>query len=140
MYQPRKVSGQMLGVSISQCFYDCSIGFGSCSDDVICFVWHDINLIGVVSFIGGGNRNTWRKPPTCRKSLTSFITYCCIEYTSPWAVFELTTLVVISTDSIGSCKCNYHAMTTTTAPSRDMSRYETAKAVSVISLISSSME
>jgi len=28
----------------------------------------------VVSFIGGGNRSTWRKPPTCRKSLTNFIT------------------------------------------------------------------
>ena len=27
-----------------------------------------------VSFIGGGNRSTWRKPPTCRKSLTNFIT------------------------------------------------------------------
>ena len=24
-----------------------------------------------------------RKPPTYRKSLTDFITYCCIEYTSP---------------------------------------------------------
>jgi hypothetical protein len=28
----------------------------------------------VVSFIGGGNRSTRRKPPTCCKSLTSFIT------------------------------------------------------------------
>jgi len=27
-----------------------------------------------VSFIGGGNRNTRRKLPTCRKSLTNFIT------------------------------------------------------------------
>jgi len=27
-----------------------------------------------VSFIGGGNRNTRRKPPTCRKSPTNFIT------------------------------------------------------------------
>ena len=27
-----------------------------------------------VSFIGGGNRSTQRKPPTCRKSLTNFIT------------------------------------------------------------------
>jgi len=35
-----------------------------------------------VTFIGGGNRSTRRKPPTCRKSLTNFITYCCIEYTS----------------------------------------------------------
>jgi hypothetical protein len=24
-------------------------------------------------FIGGGNRSTWRKPPTCHKSLTNFI-------------------------------------------------------------------
>jgi len=27
-----------------------------------------------VNFIGGGNRNAQRKPPTCRKSLTNFIT------------------------------------------------------------------
>ena len=30
--------------------------------------------------------------------------------------FELTTLVVIGTDCIGSCKSNYHTMTTTTTP------------------------
>jgi len=34
-----------------------------------------------VSFIGGGNWSTSRKPSTCHKSLTNFITYCCIEYT-----------------------------------------------------------
>jgi len=28
----------------------------------------------MVSFIGGGNRSTWKKPPTSRKSLTNFIT------------------------------------------------------------------
>jgi hypothetical protein len=33
-----------------------------------------------------------------------------------WAEFELTTLVVIGTDCIGSCKSNYHTITTTTAP------------------------
>ena len=49
----------------------------------------------------------------CHKSLTNFITQCCIEYTSPWAEFELTILVVICTDSIGSCKPNYHTITTT---------------------------
>jgi hypothetical protein len=37
-------------------------------------------------------------------------------YTSPWSRFELTTLVVIGTDCIGSCKSNYHTITTTTAP------------------------
>ena len=30
------------------------------------------SYIVVVSFIDGGNRNTWRKPSTCRKSLTKF--------------------------------------------------------------------
>jgi hypothetical protein len=38
---------------------------------------------------------------------------CCIEYT-----FELTTLMVIDNDSIGSCKSNYH--TITTAPDNRM--------------------
>jgi len=36
--------------------------------------------IVTVSFIGGGNPSTWRKPPT----LTNFITWCYIEYTLPW--------------------------------------------------------
>ena len=33
-----------------------------------------------------------------------------------WAGFELTTLVMIGTDYIGSCKSNYHTITTTSAP------------------------
>jgi len=51
----------------------------------------------LVSFtmIGGGNRSNRTKPPICRKSLTNFIIKCCIEYTSTWAGFQLTTLVVI---------------------------------------------
>jgi len=28
-----------------------------------------VSYIVVVIFIGGGNRSTWRKPPTCSKSL-----------------------------------------------------------------------
>ena len=35
----------------------------------------------------------------------------CIKYTSPWAGVKLTTLVVIGTDWIGSCKSNYHTIT-----------------------------
>ena len=46
----------------------------------------------------------------------NFIKWCCIEYTSPWTVFELTTSMVIGTDCVGSCKSNYHAITTMTAP------------------------
>jgi len=64
--------------------------------------------ISDVSFIGAGNQSTQRKPLICHKSLTNFITQCCIEYTSPWVGFELTTLVVIGTDCIGSCKSTYH--------------------------------
>ena len=33
-----------------------------------------------------------------------------------WEGFELTTLVVIGTDCIGSCKSNYHTIMTTVAP------------------------
>ena len=33
-----------------------------------------LHLYRGIMFIGGGNRSTQKKPPTCRKSLTSFIT------------------------------------------------------------------
>ena len=52
----------------------------------------------MVSFIGGGNR---RKPPTCHKSQTNFMTMLYRAHLS-CAGFELTTLVVIGTDCIGS--------------------------------------
>jgi hypothetical protein len=42
--------------------------------------FNNILIIVAVNFIGGGNR---RKPLTCRNSLKNFITYCCIEFTSP---------------------------------------------------------
>jgi hypothetical protein len=37
-------------------------------------LWVQISYIVVVSFIGGGNRSTLRKPRTCHKTLTNFIT------------------------------------------------------------------
>ena len=74
-----------------------------------------------VSFTGGGNRNTWRKPPTYNNSLTNFITYSCIEYTSR---FELTTLVVIGTVYTGSWLSNYHTITTTTPPIKGGLQYK----------------
>ena len=42
--------------------------------------------------------------------------YYIMLHTSPWSRFELTTSVVIATDSIGNCKSNYYAITSTTAP------------------------
>jgi hypothetical protein len=41
-----------------------------------------ISYIVTVSLICGGNQSTLRKPLTCRKSRTNFITLCCTEYTS----------------------------------------------------------
>ena len=58
------------------------------------------SYIVAASFIGGENR---RRTLICRKSLTNIITCCCIEGTSPWAGFKLTTLAVIGTEYIGNC-------------------------------------
>ena len=40
----------------------------------ICHFQEYVSDIVAVSFIAGGNRSTRRKPQTCRKSLTNFIT------------------------------------------------------------------
>ena len=75
-----------------------------------------VSYIVAVSFISWVNRSTQRKLPTCRKSLTNFITLCCIEYTSSWTRFVLTTLIVIGTHCTGNCKFQYHSITTTMVP------------------------
>jgi hypothetical protein len=36
-------------------------------------------------------------------------------YSSSWARVKPTTLVMVGTDCIGSCKSNHHTITTTTA-------------------------
>ena len=46
------------------------------------------SYVVAVGFISGGNRSTQRRPSTCRKSLTNFIAWYCIEYISPWTGFE----------------------------------------------------
>ena len=68
-----------------------------------------------VSFIGGENRRSQRKLLTCHKSLTNYIKMLCSVHLA-WTGFELTTLVVIGIDCIGSYISNYHTITTMTAP------------------------
>jgi hypothetical protein len=104
-------------------YYVDYIPFSMCTGWVVVLnaAFKNISVISfAVSLIGGGNRSTRWKTPTCRKSPTNFITLRCIEYTSPWARFELTTFVVIGTDCIGSCKSNYHTIMTTTTPFPNM--------------------
>ena len=66
-----------------------------------------------ISAIGGENQSTWRKPPTCRKSLTN---KCYIEYTPAEGDSNSQLLLVKGTDCIGSYKSSYHTITTTMAP------------------------
>ena len=72
--------------------------------------------IVAVSLIGAGNgipgENHW--PVASHWQTLSH--KCCIDYTSPWMGFKLTTSVVIGTDCICSCKSNFHTTTTTSVP------------------------
>ena len=66
-----------------------------------------------VSFIGGGNWITQRKPLTCRKSRILYQVHLAR------VGFELTTSKMIGTDCTDSCKSNYHTITTVMAPKEE---------------------
>ena len=60
----------------------------------------------------------WRKPEYTEKTIVLLQDTEKLYDTKlyPWAGFEFTTLVLIGTDCIGSCKCNYHTIMTMMAP------------------------
>jgi hypothetical protein len=80
------------------------------------FVWWCFNAtFNNISAISGGQFYWWREPEEPKKTTgLSHVTdklHNIILYTSPWSRFELTTSVVIGTDSICNCKSNYHTIT-----------------------------
>jgi len=63
--------------------------------------WRSVLLLGETGVPGENHR-----------PVAIFIIKLYIEYTSSLAGFELTTLMVICTDCVGSCKSNYHTTMT----------------------------
>ena len=80
-----------------------------------------VNNISAISWrsvlLMGEDGCTRRKPQTCHKSLTN------VNVVSR-TLDEITTVVMIGTDCTGSCKSNYHTITTTMAPKKDEVVYQ----------------
>ena len=93
---------KQISITNSICLFVCLM--------VLNAIFHNISVISRRSVYW------WRKPEDQEKTTDlSQVTdklYNIMLYTSPWSRFKLKTSVVIGTDCIGSCKPNYHTITT----------------------------
>ena len=83
------------------------------------FVWWWLTpLSTILQLYRGGLLYCWRKleypEKTSDLSQVTDKRHHKMQYASPWSRVELTTSVVTGTDCRGSCKSNYHTITTTT--------------------------
>ena len=96
---------------------------------VWCHFQQYVSYIVADSFIGRGNRRTWRKQPTSRIML----------YTSHWSRFELTISVEKGTDCLGSCKFYYWTIKVTTAPRQKCKQWWSTRHVSYSNYVTVSL-
>jgi hypothetical protein len=91
------------------------VNFISCLAVVIKLVYKNITTLNTLILLFYLVFFHWYDEISCFVA-SHWQTWSHIDNILPWTRFGLTTLVVIGTDYTGSCKSNYHMITTETSP------------------------